>query len=535
MITKIMYKLSLPVLLIGMIVISVVSCKKYNDWKVDDSYDRLFRPTAFQASVDQVTVKLRWKSMPQTSAYTIQLSKDSLVFGEIVETYTGVNSKDADGYLLTISGLDPLTQYSARIKGEDTLGIPESEWSAVAFKTTTEQILYPIEAGDFTSSEVTIKWAVPNEVTHLLVGGVKYDITPSEKEAGLKMVSGLMPKTNYEVAIYNNTLIRGQASFRTTALIPTGPNVVVLDEDSDLSELLPNAEPGAIFVLLEGSVYSYDEGITLKDGASFTIWGEEGAIMPVFACNGITLPENGGTIKFENIDLSGYQDGDITKSKRSYIFNQSAITNTEKVIFENCVVRNLVNTPFRMQGSNPITVDSLIFNRCTVYDIGVNTGGNGTYAFISSNVATGKINNIVLTNSTFYSVGYGLILHNSAPSESVIIENCTFNNIVGNGRYFIDYNGQSIGSFTIRNNIIGKTLSPANPSTARGIRAATVPTVINAYKTSDAAFSNNAIPSIIDYTGASTDLFTDPDNGNFLIKDNTFLGKSDAGDPRWRP
>jgi hypothetical protein len=185
-----------------------------------------------------------------------------------------------------------------------------------------------------------------------------------------------------------------------------------------------------------------------------------------------------------------------------------------------------------MQGSNSITVNKLVYNRCIVWDCGDNNS-NGTYAFIHTNVATGKINNIELTNSTFYKIGYGLILHNAAPSQSVIINNCTFNNTTGNGRYFIDYNAQTItGSFVIQNSIIGKSLSPT--LTARGLRAGSAATVTNTYETSDAAFSNNLIPGIISYAKPSTDLFTDPNAGNFQIKDNTFPGITNTGDPRWR-
>jgi hypothetical protein len=249
------------------------------------------------------------------------------------------------------------------------------------------------------------------------------------------------------------------------------------------------------------------------------------------AFNGFTLPATAGTIKFENVDLTGYQNGDPSASKRNYVFNQSAATNTAEIDFENCVIRNFVNTPLRLQGSNAITIGKVSVNKCIVYDIGDNNA-NGTYAFIHTNVATGKFNNISITNSTFYKVGYGLILHNSAPSQSLTIENNTFYNVTGDGRYFIDFNAQTIGAVSFQNNIIGKTLSPL--ASARGIRAGTAISANNSFKTSDAVFSANPITGITDYTKASTELFTDVASGNFLIKDNGFAGKSTAGDPRWR-
>jgi hypothetical protein len=193
----------------------------------------------------------------------------------------------------------------------------------------------------------------------------------------------------------------------------------------------------------------------------------------------------------------------------------------------------------RIQVASPagsIVIGRFVVNRCIVFDIGDN-GSNGTYAFIHVNTSpaniASKINNIEITNSTFSKVGYSLILHNTSSSASVKVENNTFYNVIGNTRYLIDYNAQTIGTFSFKNNIIGKTLSAAN--TARGIRyAGGNIDAVNNYKTSDAVFAGNAIPNIADYGNTSANLFTDPENGNFLIKDSSFTGKSTAGDPRWR-
>ncbi|RYZ50110.1 MAG: DUF5123 domain-containing protein, partial [Sphingobacteriales bacterium] len=170
-------------------------------------------------------------------------------------------------------------------------------------------------------------------------------------------------------------------------------------------------------------------------------------------------------------------------------------------------------------------------NKCVAYDCGV-TATTGSYAFVHNSVATSKINNIAITNSTLYRIGYSIILHNLAPSQSVLIENCTIDNSMGDTRYLVDYNAQLVGSFQINNTIIGKTLSAAG--TARGIRVGSAYTVVNSYQTADAVFSANPITGITNYAGNSTALFTDPSTGNYLIKDASFAGKSNSGDPRWR-
>lgn len=516
-----------------LLVLSISGCKKYNDWPVDDEYDRLFRPTSLTATVEAVTVSLHWKEKPGAEKYIVELSKDSLVFSTIVKTYEGTSVKDNNGVMFLIpESLEANTLYSARIKAlSDTKD--ESGWAAVAFRTKTEQIMQTISIADIEPRAVTLRWTAPNNVSHFTVNGVQYDITADEKAKGEKKISGLVPKTQYEVILYNVTAIRGQQTFITKADIPTGQNVIEVAPTDDLAAILAQPHPaGTTFVLLQGSVYkSGIDPVILPTDASFTIWGEDGPNKPILAFNGITLPALAGTIKFENIDITG--DSITNGTKRNYIFNQSLASQTEQVVFENCTIRSFVNSVFRMQANSTMTVGALTFNKCTVFDIGDNTT-NGTYAFIHTNAVNGKMENISITNSTFYKIGYGIILHSGTGSQTVKIENNTFNNTVGNARYFIDYNTQAVsGMFSFKNNILGKVLSPAN--TARGIRAAgNTLAVENTYVTSDGTFASNNISGLISYGKPSTDLFENSAEGNFKIKDQTFAGKATAGDPRWR-
>lgn len=537
-------KLLFAGLLAGILATGIVSCKKYNDWETDESTNRLFRPTSVAAVVDGVTITLRWKPKPGTSTYTIEISKDSLQFAQIVKTYNASTlTADKDGlYNYTFPDLqDPLTRYSARIKGVDsTGGTPESEWVAVTYKTTTEQLMEPVTDGDKTPYTVTLKWKVSNQVSHFMLlnaqgAGTKYDITDAEKAAGAKTIAGLTPKSSFTAILYYNTTIRGQQAFALPADLPKGPNVVQLTATDNLAAMIAaQTKPDVMYVLLQGSKYTTVDPINIPDGISFTIWGEAGANRPVLAFNGINLPLTAGTIKFENLDITGYNNNNPADTKRDYIFNQATATTTNEIIFENCIIRNLVNSPMRIKSTDPVTIGKFTVNNCLVYDIGDN-GANGAYSFINNNVATARINNITLTNSTFTRIGYGLILHNVSPSVTVTVSDNTFYNVTGNGRLFIDYNAQTIsGGFIFRNNIYAKTYSPLN--TAKGIRSTTTPPVVtNSYKASDVNFSaGNPITGILDYTQTGTDLFTDPANNNFLIKDNSFAGKSTSGDPRWR-
>jgi len=528
-------KLTINKLLIKWLLVAIIvtglACEKKSELGTFIP-DRMFKPAELKVETTDKDAIISWSrslfSEGTGATYTIEISTDSL-FGGTPHISAVVDSLR---YIITEQDVILGMKYFARVRANATANSAASNWiSSSSFSINGEKLLLPIDPADLTMNSVVLKWKIGN-VTHIMLNGVRYDITPGEAAAGEKSITGLTPKTDYVAELYEDIIFRGSQSFRTPANVPSGPLVIQVGPTDSLGALLKNAVDGNIFVLLEGTEHYYDDLIQLPEGVSITIFGEDAPNKPVIAFNGINLPANAGTITFENVELTGYQHNDPTKTKRNYIFNQSTASNTDQIIFENCVIRNFTNTPFRLQGSNAITVNKLVFNRCIVYDCGDN-GSNGTYAFIHTNVANGKVNNIEITNSTLSKIGYSIILHNAAPSQSVLIENCTFDNVVGNGRYVVDYNAQSAGSFVVRNCIFGKTLSPAE--SARGIRAGSAYTAENNYKTADAIFAGNAITDIISYAGNSTALFASPAEGDFTIIDNSFVGKSTAGDPRWRP
>jgi len=522
-----------------LLTLGVVACKKDKD---NDNYElvRNFMPGDISVTSGDTAGILTWRASLYTAgkdvSYTLEMSKDSLFAG------TPDLSLVTNNTTATVNDRQLLVKqkYFARIKANAFGNSAESKWvySSGMVPIRGEQIFLPVLDGEVTESNVTLRWKATNGVSKITLSsgsGTNTDISVSaaESAAGKKVITGLLPKTTYSATVFAGSTEKGNYSFTTFADIPTGANVVMVQATDNLATMLAAATTGTTFVLLQGTKYTADAAIVIPNNVSFTIWGQTGPNRPILAFNGFTLPATAGTIKFENLDLTGYQNADVAGTKRNYIFNQSAASTTAEIIFENCIIRNLVNTPLRLQSSNAITVDRVVVNKCIVYDIGV-SGGAGTYAFIHTNVATGKFNNIVVTNNTFYNIGYGIILHSAAPSATVQVENNTFYNVTGDARYMIDYNAQLVSSsFTFTNNIVSKTLSGAG--TARGVRSGTAPSLGgNTYKTSDAVFAANPFTSIIDYAKAGTDLFTDPANGNFLFKDVNFAGRGTTGDPRWR-
>jgi hypothetical protein len=495
--------------------------------------DRAFSATGLTATVaNKVNVILSWNKVANASSYVIEIYDNTTFTGTPVKTISNVNFAQLP---YTVTGLAGNLQHAVRVKSISSDGAEDSKWITATFKTEAEQIFQDIASGKLTPNSVTLNWLASETVTNITLspGGISRALTPAEKTAGEVTFTGLTPRTAYTATILNGSIVRGTKLFTTLTDLPTGSDVVYVNATDDLGAMIQAATANKRFVVLQGSKYNSDAPVVLPAGLDISIIGEAGPVKPIISLSLFTLPASGGKLHFENVELSAYANGDKTTTRRPYIINQSAASNMGQVSFENCKISDFLNTPLRIQTATT-TIDRVIVNNCVVDNIGIADAGpgTGTYAFINV-TGTGKINNITITNSTFSNIGYSLILHNVTPSLSVTVDNNTFYNVIGDTRYLIDYNAQTVANgFTFRNNILGKTLSPAG--TARGIRGGTVPTVTNNYQTSDAAISANAIPSITAYSGTSTSLFTAPATANFKIKDDTFAGKASAGDPRWR-
>jgi hypothetical protein len=528
-------KLIIPVLLLTT---AISSCKKDNE--PSNELVRQFMPIDISLNAGDTIATLSWRPALYTSGkdveYTLELSRDSMFSAaaeySIVTKSTQITVNDRQ--------LAIRQKYYGRIKTNAYGNSEESNWYHSSGMTPLrgEQFMRPILDGELTDTKVTLRWVVNPGVTKITLtpatgSKIEVNLSAADIAAGVKTFTGLTPKTIYDAAIFVGPAQKGYLTFTTFAGIPTGSNVVMVSATDDLVTMIQTpVAAGTIFVLQQGTKYTTSNAVQLPNNASITIWGQSGPNKPIIAFKEISMPTNGGTIKFENLDITGYPNADPAMiPKRSYFVNQSLASSTAEIIFENCTIRNFANTPMRLQLATTTVFDKVTFNKCIVNDIGWD-GAKGTYPFIS-NTITAKINNIYITNSTFSNLGYGLIAHNAVGSTTVQVDNNTFYNVTGNTRAMIDYKTFLVNNFSFINNVVGKTAS--TDGTAKGVVAGSSPTVgNNTYKTTDAVFAGNPFSNIIDCGKTSTELFIDPAAGNFIFKDVNFVGRATSGDPRWR-
>lgn len=211
-----------------------------------------------------------------------------------------------------------------------------------------------------------------------------------------------------------------------------------------------------------------------------------------------------------------------------YIFNNTNSANVGKLKFMNSrmeIFRGMV----RLQ-SGSLNLNNFIIDNCIVDSI----GNYGMFNISSSS----KVENISLTNSTFYKIEG--VISSAQNSTSVLIESCTFNETpLGNNKnFFFDYGSMNVtNGITISNCIFGIGKNSNGAFKVKGIRASasTVIGASNNYVTSDYVSGGNDFPNITPYNRTSVQLWQAPASGLFTIMDNTFPGRNTTGDPRWRP
>lgn len=536
---KYIISLGVSMLLTGF---AATSCTDDNDWDTDDSTNRLFSvvESSLSVSPDETKATVKWTKTPNTEYYVIEISKDTLYNDIEMGTTNEYIIFGEDKSIVTspyvLSGLDSDSKYYIRIKAMSTQ-ILESKWTYLdkrSFKTKPEQIMNAVTNTDKTSNSVRLSWTGGEKVTKIVLsqgGDVVNEVilTQDDIAAGEITITGLTGGTYYQADLYNNSVRRGYAIFSTFADSPAADYIIYLDETDEINQVyldsLATLYPGKTITLAfaNNATYIVTDKLTIPDNMSINFYGVPGTKKTLLNLNTIDYTGTHNYITFQNLNINCLQ--------KDYLMNQTEGADVNKVLFDDCIIQNIKRSLFRMQKGGNKTVESLIINNC----IFVSAGGDG-YNLIHIDAVDGNkigvVKNISITRSTFNKVspsGKGFIYSNKTNMESLIIDQCTFYNVVGKGQRFIDFGSKNgAATFTISNTILSKT----GDKDACGIRSNNPPVITNTYATKD-WYQGNTSSEIMPYgvyNGTAAELFNDPNNGVFTFKDGS-LGN--IGDPRW--
>lgn len=540
--------------------LSATSCTDGNDWDVDGSLSRLFGLNGDKITVETAETSatvtfsaFTSKTVPAPEYYVFEVSKDSLYEGvENANIIKFGEDKSLTSSPVVLSGLDGDSKYYMRVKAMSSTS-NESKWvyykDGSSFKTKAEQIFNNVEATDLFEDHVNLSWTPGAEVTHITYANANdveniqtINLTDEQKAAGKYTLSGLQPTSTYTITIYKNDVKRGQLQVTTPAAMPAAnfkyslaSDVTVISQDL-IDEIAEKAKaaagnetnysatigiPAGAKVALYGTNDS-DGGktnVTIPDGMSVTFFGLAGGETPT-----ITLDKNfdiAGShayIKFQNVKLE--------ENGAGYFINQNKACTVSEFTLEDCEVSNVKTSFFRIQGKDAKSIGKLTLKNSIFTNLCAGYG----FIHIDAGSGAGHLDNVEIDGCTFNSIcvtGKVFIFSKKTDMQDITIKNSTFYNCNGNGQYFVDFNTDSFGpnTFLIENCIFGKS---ADEATNKNIRSKTPATVANSFRTTDFF---KVIKGVNDTEFSSTQLFTDPANGNFTIKAGTL--KEKAGDPRW--
>jgi len=512
------------------------SCKEQIDPVVEElDFDRAFSPVGIEAVISNTTtVTLTWSSVKNTDHYLLEIYDGATATATLVHSAEVPATEDTQvSYTYVLPAGD--TQFYGRIKAVSSLqGVDESKWSLVAFRTDPENLFQGYDTYMSAMNACIVQWEPEATATSLLFvsGGTQVPVTLSAEDLALggRQVTGLANGV-YEVHLMNGNFVRGR-----THVIIEGD--VLVEPGGDLTAALDALPAGGVILLVNGVSYSLPEVDTVR--TSTKVRGILPHDLPkIFLAAGggnhmfdigtaMTLSDS---LVFENVDISSAYDDGATKH-RGIIDQENDAFSIGAITFRNCIIRNSGRSAIRLRGNAAgQVINNVEFLNCVMYDFAFDSH----YGLLNG-AATGNFINIRFLNCTVFKLRGGIINYgNGAGCQSVVIDNCTFNETcmdTGSSRYFIDFgtNNTSTGTLDISDCIFGQTVDRAN-----GVRPGSmVMTIAGSYYASDFYDVAGPVKNLMTaYSGASTALWTDPAGGDFTFLDTNFEGIGLAGAPRW--
>lgn len=536
--------LSSPQFLLAVVVLGFMSCEK--DEVVAYKESRLFRPVlSADLYAEGNTIIVEMGNFKDATGYMVEVSRDSFAtveYGVQVDTSVVRINEDLIGESLFWNMVYQVRATALAEKSElnsksSLLGSVRTETFPTILKEPTIHDILDVKAKvewEVLGSPVTKIKVFSSDDLRLNTPILESNVSSDENEEGFSVISGLDPDTLYQIAIYSGDDLRGWRNYKTRILDidKNAPGVVDLTENEDPSSLqaaILTANEGDIILLKHGVRYDLpteylDKSITIRGAYGF---GKQQAQLYSQSNMNFAPDSTIDHLRFVNIEVRGSGWG-------VYVINASKSgVNVNEVSFEGCHLVNMRGV-IRMKADG-ININNFKINNSLVDSI-------GSYGVMTVDKTKSQIKNIALTNSTINKTQYFLVSKNN--SETLLIENCTLANISEAGRQLFRWRqkGQNniTGGVTIKNSIFGHSwdMKQNGVTVTRGIDglAETTFNITSSFSVADFSWYSNPVPNFPEGNISSTqaDLWMDVDNNDFNFKDSGFIGKTTAGDPRWR-
>lgn len=505
----------------------VCSCKKEDDL---GEAPRLFRPV-IKGTLETTGnfIQASWQDVKSAESYTLQLSRDTF---KTIDRSVKIDSAKA---LVEELQWDKLYQVQVRANHADSSKNSKFGYLGEIKTPKFPTIVKFATINDVTETSAIMRWISSGAaVTEIRVydrrGGTLLQtvtLSAADIQNEYKVITNLSGATSYDIELYSGNTLRGYETYTTKT--PFSGVVIDLREISGrpsvLQDTLPTAPSGSLIILKKGLVYTVTSTVSLSKTVTIASGDDLLSQVPasIYFTGNLNFAAGSviDSVSFVNVNIVG------SDYSSKYVFNNSNAATIGKLKFDNCKLQ-IFRGVVRLQ-SGATTINNFEINNSVVDSI-------SGYGILTVDNVSCKVENIRITNSTVSRTEL-VIQSKKQASNAVLIENCTFYRAPNGGTYLIDYENFGVtAGVTLNNNIFSVGKDNKGNASPRGVRVNNnLISALNNYATSDYVNGGNPIPNLIPYIRPSSDLFTNPGQNNFTIKDAGFPGRSTAGDPRWRP
>jgi hypothetical protein len=370
----------------------------------------------FKHSVNGANVKLTWSKPPvEFDSYELEVSKS-----EDFSVIDLMKTLDRNVTEHTFYKLSPAETIHSRIRMIRTQTNEKSDWAALTFNTSLNNVLFPISMEDISNNSLTIKWNISDNqaeggstnldrvVIKPAIGpGREFQLSPLDKVSQSLKIAEIGADMKYTVTIYDGNFARGIQDFTTLAIPVNG--VWTLSPYSNLKSAIENSSDGDQILLKPGIYDLSTEHITISNKSIIIkALSDKKEDSPKLYARGFELNGENLSLSFIGLNISGSRLN-AYKAELSdmpdHSWNSSLLTISanssgfDKAIFQNCIIRNYLSYVFSINDNNRVPHkkgNSLLIDNCIIYD----TGKDNISSVIEINA--GELKKAAITNSTFY-------------------------------------------------------------------------------------------------------------------------------------
>ena len=456
-------------------------------------------PTEDAGDITKESIRVSWTEGCNVTALRISSNSASTPYEE---TFI-LEEADKEACSFLFEGLSSLTEYTIELLNNDII-------RGTIKVTTAQGEMIEVTVDELTHNSASFSWAEVADA-YTLVPGESPTADGAEAfpagSATTFTASNLKGSTTYTFSVIKNGAIIGYATFETEYEAPA--NAIDIESFEAFKNAITNGN-GDIALNLISDITLNEEVIVPATTTSLTIFCT--STTPIR----YTKADKGDLVVAADASLTKiefYNIYCIDETTSGYLLNVKNSFQVNDITANRLSLSNFRGIIRTQTTANATKFGTITFNNCVITNI-------GSYGILNTKVSGVELAKISMANTTVNQTSSGSMF-TLLQTPKITIDRCTFYNLA-KGKTVIDTNKVKAGSITITNTLVGMT------EATKGYEGPTLK-FSDSFTTNDCSFgSKNTWGTALDISSA--DLFTDPANGNFTVKEAKYKV---YGDPRW--